>query len=121
MPATARQGAARRPLHFVKEVRMWMISGWFMQCRYTVSGDASTVRIPDWLWGALQLEVGDNGGILVLMPGGPNIKVEDDPAKIEIGDVVQVLQVMTNISDVTGDLPPQRTYRSIFDGPSTVY
>lgn len=98
---------------------MWSINGRFKGARYMVFGDATTVTVPEWLTAALKLAVADSGGVLELTPTGPNILV-DEPALMVLDDVVKVLESMTSIEDVHGDLPPRRVY-PVFDDTLLVY
>ncbi|MGV8972201.1 MAG: hypothetical protein ACOH10_07750 [Rhodoglobus sp.] len=98
---------------------MWSINGRFKGARYMVFGEADTVNVPEWLTAALKQAVADSAGVLELSPTGPYIKV-DDPASMDLDDVVRVLESMTTIEDVHGVLPPRQAHL-VFDDTALVY
>jgi hypothetical protein len=87
----------------------WIITGWYKGCQYAAYGDDTKATVPGWLWEWLQLDTGDTGGVLRLIPAGPAVKL-DDLSAMSPDDVVAVLQSMTNISDISGDLPPREVF-----------
>ena len=88
---------------------MWLITGSYEGCEYGAFGDDTTATVPEWLWNAIQLNVVDRGGILELLTSGPVVKIED-LSKMKPSDVVSVLESVTTIDDVLGQLPPRQVF-----------
>jgi len=95
---------------------MWTITGWYSGARYVAYGDAAKAVLPDWLVTALPLAV--DGGILRLAEPGGALDIAD-PGAMEPADVVTMLEAMTAVEEITGDLPPV-VVRPIFDDTGTV-
>lgn len=92
----------------------WIITGWYKGCEYVASGGQDSAVVPDWLWGWLRLDTGENRGILKLMPAGRALLV-GDLAAMRAEDVVSVLETMTDVAQVSGDLPPRRVTLTFAD------
>ena len=99
---------------------MWSINGRLDGVRYMVWGDSTSVTVPEWLWAALRSAVVGTSGVLEMIPNGPSIRINDDPATMLPADVVRVLESMTSIEDVHGELP-SRDVQVVFDDTRHIY
>lgn len=98
---------------------MWIITGRYEGQRYGAFGDDVVASVPEWLIEALELSAIDNGGYVKLIPAGPALKVADMES-MKSADVVRILEALTTIDFVSGNLPPRRL-APVFADSAIVY